>query len=321
MTIKKTILLPLMVAAIGVTACGKKASYKSKVSSSRTSKPAINPKTVNTPAPVAVESTALDILAQDSVFRLLHNSKASQLIKADVRGVTMTVNTTGAVSHVSVDMILKSEDNVCSKKQIQKDVKLFQLANFESLDAKHRIRCVNKSCDQILMIIEDKKLVQSGNENAANAGAVEQAGAVAILFHKENAQTYKPHTTEAKEIYQVNNAEVGAVSCQKEVEAAQKIIDDNSKAQPISPDNAGTPDNSSDKQSDVVAPVPAVESVVPATIDDEDQDDSAPAKVDSAQGAKKDDAARPAAPNAIDDEDQDDSAASDDEDRDDSQAQ
>ncbi|MBY0315289.1 MAG: hypothetical protein K2Q26_07205 [Bdellovibrionales bacterium] len=286
---KKLVILPL-VAVVALTACGKKASYKSRANLIRTSKPAINPRAVNTPAPVAVEMSALEMLAQDQAFQSKKDKDAILAIKAEIRGVTLKVET----SKMTLHLALKNEGD-CAPQKFEKNLTISQIKNFAQFNEKVRLSCVGNSCEQILMIVEDKKMVSGSGEQQ-----IEKEGAVAILLKKEADGLYKPTSNQSAEFYQVNNAEVGLQSC------SQEVVRDE---EPASPVEQGTPDAA-------VVPTPATPETpaatapaAPASAGDEEDDDqvSPTAPAAAPQTPSTDTPVAPTAQDSAGDEDEDDS--------------
>lgn len=288
----KSLLIPLLVATAAISACGKQSSYKAKMESATTTKSMIDPRSVNKVADAVTEQSAIDLLAQDQFFKSVYKSDASKIIKSNIRGVSLSLSANGSMTQAVLNLALKSENNECSPLKLEKSFNSSQRTIFVNFDENKRVRCVGKTCDQLLLVIQDKKQLSTGDENTA----VMQDGAVAILLQKEvSSNVYKPVTTQSPEIYQVNNFDVGLQSCvleaKRDEEAKKAKAKADATAKPASPIGAGTLDPADEDQDDStpvakpgvaasvepeiqVAPKPKIDAGKVNNNDDEDQDDS-----------------------------------------------
>lgn len=204
---KKQLILSLAMAAVAVTACGKKDSYKAAKTQREIVKP--SPADTNEVAAAPVEEKAEQNILADEHHQMYRKSSLSVLMKQEILGVSAKIEKNADKANIEVTL-LDSRSEECKEKTFRKDNVLFSsLKQLTAIDGLGRIRCVENDCINVLLLVEDRRSL----ENEEWGGSTMINGTVAILLKKDESGVYKPLTTGSEDFLQVNNATVAIEAC------------------------------------------------------------------------------------------------------------
>ncbi len=223
---KRHLILSLAAAGLmATTACGSKDSYRS-IKANLVEKKILPPS-----ADPTIEQQAESILSKDEQFKKTLASDETSELQQSLMATSMIVNNVGvanADAQAEVTLFTSENSQTCvptvkksdefDRNDITKN-KAFVIKNVG------RVTCVDKSCDNLILIIEKKGFVSP---------AVEVQGAVAVLMNRDkNDNVYKPVSTESDVFTQLERIEDRIEQCEKD-RAEQKGQDDAQKAVRIS---------------------------------------------------------------------------------------
>jgi hypothetical protein len=216
---RKQLIMILALSAVAFTACGKKDSYKAGKVIREQAQP--SPADNNEVADTQVEEKAEQNILTDEHHLMYRYSTLSEMMKKEIIGVSAQITKTEDKASIEVS-VLDSRTEDCQEKSFKKeDISIKNLKDFSVINNLGRFRCIEQSCENILLLVETRRSV----ENEEFGGRSVLNGTVAVLLKKDESGIYKPTTTDSKDFIQVNNTELAVQSC-KEIASRPKTGDE-----------------------------------------------------------------------------------------------
>jgi hypothetical protein len=223
---RKNLIIALAAAGLlATTACGSKDSYRANPHGGVSKKTIIEPPLVD----ATVEQQAIKILEKDQTFQNSRSSEQTATLSESLDSVEMKLVHVG-----QADSDAQAEVTMLTSNQMDTCVPAVQKSN--EFDAKDLMKgfaiknvgrgiCVDKDCNNVILIIEKK-----GDAFAEQESTV--FGAVAVLMTRDEERVLKPVSTESDLFVQVQSIEDGINACLKakdsgDPSAADRIIEIN----------------------------------------------------------------------------------------------
>ncbi|MCC6137959.1 MAG: hypothetical protein IT287_04960 [Bdellovibrionaceae bacterium] len=202
----KKLIIAIALTSVAVSACGSKNSYKAARLSNKMT--LVDPATVNEVADGTIEERAEKALLSDEHHMMYRASTLSVMMKEELLGASGQISAVGEKSKIEVSL-LDSRAQECKEKSGSVEVDSKKRNETNQINNLARVRCVDTSCDHLLVFIETRRSVK--NEEFGGSSILN--GTVAVLLKKDESGAHKPLTTQSKNFFQVNSTDIAVQSC------------------------------------------------------------------------------------------------------------
>lgn len=218
---KKNLIIALAVAGFAISACGKKASYRSHKTETTVIDHTV-PEVTEEKAEESVAQKAEALVLKDEVSIANGSNTFSESLRSEILGVSLTqqIEHSGqAYQLTSLEIsILTNKDQSClPQKTTTQRFSPDQLNRGVSIANLGRLVCIDKDCNNMVLFIE-KKI----SDMPSGSLPQEATATVPVLLSRSEDGTFRSVATESGRFINVGSAEAASDKCLQDLSAALK---------------------------------------------------------------------------------------------------
>lgn len=156
----------------------------------------------NIAPPPDIQQKADSILNSDAAFKMSAFAGSSNMVRKDVKGVGISVNDVLTGGKASGNIMLASSIVEMKGQACPTTVRVSAITpiaelvdSWVNIQDMGRVRCLDKACHYLLMVLQLKRTVVSGNPDAHGASSVQTSAVPVIMFESTDGKYIPTNST------------------------------------------------------------------------------------------------------------------------------